>query len=342
MRKFCGVIVLAIGLYLVAGLSAAEEPQASIWPKLKVGKTGEFKDAKTKKYLGARIKTIVSPSVMMVEIGKGEPAFLVSGLSIKEFAEDTAIEMRGEWKVTETISHGQPPQTYFMVKPVDQDKASFALPGDEKDAGIWPRMQVGRTGEFKDAKTKKHIPIRVKQMLSLDMMLVQIGKDQPAFLVKGLPTKEYADDTVLELRGEWKVTRTGAHGEPPKIYYMVEPLDKDKASLALSGAENASGIWPKMKVGKSGEFRDAKTKKPLSVHIEELLSENLMLVSIGKDEPAFIVKGLPTKGLANGGKIELKGEWKVTQTSALADFSFGTAPPKERKSSYYVVEQVIK
>jgi hypothetical protein len=342
MRKFCGGIVLALGLYLAAVPSAAEEPRASIWPKLKADKTGEFKDAGTKKYLGARIKKMVSPTVMMVEIGKGEPAFLVRGLSFKEFAEDAVIEMQGEWKVTGTIPYGEPPQNYFIVEPVDKDKAGFALPGDEKDAGIWPRMKVERTGEFKDAKTKKYLTVRIKEVLSVNMLIAQIGKDEPAFIVKGPSAKEYADDTVIELRGEWTVTRTGAQGEPPRIYYIVEPVDKDKASFALPGDEKASGIWPRMKVGKSGEFKDPKTKKPLSVHIEELLSENLMLVAIGKDEPAFIVKGLPTRGLASGTRIELKGEWKVTRTAPIVDLYFGTAPRKERKNSYYVVEQVMK
>jgi hypothetical protein len=112
------------------------------------------------------------------------------------------------------------------VEPVDKDKASFALFGDEKAAGIWPKMKVGKSGEFKDPKTKKYLSVRIKELLSGNLMLVSIGKDEPPFIVRGLPTKGLADDIQIELKGEWKVTGTGPYGKPEKNYYIVEQVTK--------------------------------------------------------------------------------------------------------------------
>jgi hypothetical protein len=228
MRTFYGIIACALCLHLGAAPCAAQEKVTSIWPKLKVDKTGEFKDAKTEKYLRVRIKELVSVDIILVEIDSNEPAFLVRGLSIKEYADDSIIELRGEWKVTGTGPYGigVRKKTYFIVEPVAKDKASFALAGDENAVGIWPRMKVGKMGEFKDPKTKKNLDVRIKELLSGDLMMVRIGSDEPAFLVRGLPTKGLADDTEIELKGEWKVTGTGPYGTPTKHYYIVEPVKK--------------------------------------------------------------------------------------------------------------------
>jgi hypothetical protein len=212
---------------------------------------------------------------------------------------------------------------------------------DEQES-IWPKLKVGKVGEFKDSQTKNYLKVRLVELASDKIFLAAIDENAPEFLVRGLPTKEYADDTVLELRGEWKVTGTGPYakggGFNEKTYFIVEPAPeaRNKASLALAGEEKAPGIWPLMKVGKTGEFKDPKTGKVLEARLVSKITDNLMLVQLDKDRPRFLVKGLPTKDLADDSEVELKGEWKVTGIGPYAKSEFST------KKNYYIVEPVKK
>lgn len=234
MRTLCGIIGLDLCLWLSAADSTAQENTKGIWPKLQVGKAGEFKDENTKKYLQVRVVELVSVNMLLASTGADEPAFLVKGLPVKEYADDAVIEPRGRWEVTGTGPYGTPRKTYFIVEPAKgaKDQASLALAGEENATGIWPAMKVGRVGALEDTKAKKPLPVRVVALVSANMMLVEIDKDKPKFLVRGLPTKGLADDSVIELKGEWKVTGTGpyAYGKQPatrKNYYIVEPVKKD-------------------------------------------------------------------------------------------------------------------
>jgi hypothetical protein len=62
------------------------------------------------------------------------------------------------------------------------------------------------------------------------MMLVEVDRsDEPRFLVRGVPTKDIADDIIIELKGTWKVTGTGPYTSArfgKKTYFIVEPLKK--------------------------------------------------------------------------------------------------------------------
>lgn len=89
------------------------------------------------------------------------------------------------------------------------------------------RFEVGHVGYFRaDPKSTVYFHIRILEIIDKDTMLMKLGRMNPAFLLKGMPTKGLVEDKVIEVKGKWKVTDTKKHRG--KTYYLVEPVKEEK------------------------------------------------------------------------------------------------------------------
>jgi hypothetical protein len=100
--------------------------------------------------------------------------------------------------------------------------------------------------------------------------------------------------------------------------------------------EKRPSIWPDLKVGKSGYWIEGKlvgkdkaarwVALSLEPTVVSIIDGDTMVAKLaGK---TFVVKGKPTKDLADGERLYLPGEWKVTGTMKRAESTLHVVEPK--------------
>jgi hypothetical protein len=98
-------------------------------------------------------------------------------------------------------------------------------PARQIEGSVFPDLKVGSVGHFKHSKDG-YWKTRVVEIIGKDSMLLEVGGKPPTFMVKGYPTKDLADDELVELEGDWKVTGTTRY--EGKTYKVVEPVKAKK------------------------------------------------------------------------------------------------------------------